>query len=186
MALISGVLIAHLSDRQTDGEKRVKAIAGELRQANAELTSAQANLAEAKRLQAWLGASAKHVDGIVKERDALSWTPALRRIVATAGDGIQLREVRARRGSDEIGTWTILVGGISSGSAPRAVADSFRTALERELGGVFDGGVTARFERLDDATESAADGRTDGQAVFTIVATIDVTEGAGAKRKKGA
>jgi CheY-like chemotaxis protein len=115
----------------------------------------------------------EQVSRIEKEREEPSWVPALRSVVSSAGRGIQLREVRGREVQGDAKTWKLQIGGISTGVAPRAVADDFRQELQRNLDAAFPGRVSTRFERLDDLPEEAPVGSGERRGGFAIIATID-------------
>lgn len=110
---------------------------------------------------------------IEKEREEPSWVPAVRSVVSSAGRGIQLREVRGREIQGDAKTWKLQIGGISTGVAPRAVADDFRQELQRHLDAAFPGRVSTRFERLDDLPEEAPVRSGERRGGFAIIATID-------------
>ena len=130
-------------------------------------------------------ARAQHVERIGKERDAAGWAPVIQSIVKCAETGIELRDIRARGGSGAEQAWSLRVGGVSKGAAPRTVADRFRLALERELGEEFPGRVKARFERLDELPASATALPDERQGAFTIMVTIGVAPLAEAKSGEG-
>ena len=172
LAVLSLVLAAILFTRYLDCRRRVREISGELRDRNAQWAAISASLSDARKALPHFKRIADHADRIAKERDAPSWTPALRGLVACAGAGIQLREVRAREVSGDARAWELHVGGVSTGATPRALADRFRLALQRELSRAFQGSVSTRFERLDDLPDSASGQPEERQGTFAIVATI--------------
>ena len=87
-----------------------------------------------------------------------------------------MHEVRAREEFGGAKMWTLLVGGVSTGSAPRAVAENYRLAVQRELDRIFHGNVNIRFERFEELPDlpSAAPG--DRRGLFTINAAIRFNE----------
>jgi hypothetical protein len=185
MAGLSIALAVVLANRFVDGRKRVDAVSAELRQLNAEWATASARLAEARNAEAWFDAFAEHAVRIENERDLPRWAPALRSVVACAGAGIQLREVRARRESGDAATWALNVGGVSTGAAPRTVADQFRLALQRELQRWSSGAVTTRFERIEELPDSASPGASRRSEAFAIMAKISFVEPPEAAIEKG-
>ena len=166
-------------------QRRAKALANELRLLNAEWASTSPQLSEARRLQAHFTARAHQVERVAKERDSASWTPVIRGIVKCAGTGIELRDIRALGGSGDEQTWTVQIGGVSKGGVPRTVADRFRLALQQELDGVFEGRVKTRFERLDDLPDAESALPEERREIFTIIATIGVTNQAEGKSGEG-
>lgn len=183
--VVAAGLAGILGDRYLRSQKRAKALASELRLLNAEWANSSTQLGEARRLEAHFKARAHQVERVAKERDSASWTPVIRGIVKSSGTGIELLDIRARGGSGDEQRWTVQIGGVSKGGVPRTVADRFRLALQQELEGAFQGSVKTRFERLDDlpdADSTLPEGR---RGIFTIIATIGVTNQAEGKSGEG-
>ena len=185
-AAFSVVLAAILFTRYLDCRRRVTEISGELRERNAQWAAVSANLGDARKALPHFRKIADNADRIAVERDAPSWTPALRGLVACVGAGVQLREVRAREVPGDALTWTLHVGGVSTGATPRAVADCFRMALQRELSKAFQGNVSTRFEHLEDLPDSPSGQPDERQGAFAVVATIGFDAQPKAEGKDGA
>lgn len=124
--------------------------------------------------------------GISADRAKPRLAPALRSVVDSAGLQIQLREVRAQEKSGDEKMWTLLVGGISTGLAPRAVAERYRADLQREFDRIFHGGVSIRFERFEDLPDSPSALPRARSGAFTILATIRFGAETKAESEEGA
>ena len=106
------------------------------------------------------------------DRAKPKWAPALRSLVATAGTGIQVREVRASEEAGDTTKWMLAVNGVATGAAPRTVAERYRLVVERNLVLMFGTGVAVRFERFDELPEEPSATAEDRRGTFRIVATI--------------
>lgn len=109
-------------------------------------------------------------DRIAIERNSPKWTSALWAVASAVGEGIELRGVELRGANDLAGGCTFQIDGVSTGKAPRAVAEHLREDIETKLTQHFDGSlVTARFARLDVEPESDATATDRRTAAFSII-----------------
>ena len=109
-------------------------------------------------------------DRIAIERNSPKWTSALWAVASAVGEGIELGGVELRGANDLAGGCTFRIDGVSTGSAPRAVAEQLRKDIEAKLTRHFDGSqVTARFARLDVEPESDATATDRRTAAFSII-----------------
>src|SRR6185436_1294288 len=99
---------------------------------------------------------------------------------------IQLREVRASEKIGDEKMWTLLAGGVATGPAPRVAAEHYCADLQRDLGRIFQGGVSVRLDRFEDLPDPASASPGGRQGAFAIIATIRFEETAGPDGKEGA
>ena len=180
------VLVAFLWHRFGDARDRADAASAKRQAVETEWTAISQKLQDAIAKRSKIKKAQSALAGISADREEPRWAPALQSIVVCAGPEIQLREVRSREKLGDEKVWTLLVGGVSTGSAPRIVVDRFRADLQREFDRIFRSGVSIRFERFEDLPDlpSALPGSRRG--IFTIQATIRFDEKTGTRSKEGA
>lgn len=173
------------SSRYLERQRSVSTLSAELQLLDAEWAATSNTLSEAREAQRKFEALAASLDRLRTESNSPSWTPALRAVKACEDSGIQLQEVRARRATESANTWTLVVGGISTGPVPTTVADRFRLALKRELEGKIHATVTADFQRLENLPEASSHQAGERQGVFTIHTTIRYTDNESSGMREG-
>ena len=142
----------------------------EVARLEAEWNSLSARSKEAEPLRQRYEVFLSQVQRIEKEDHAPGWTPVLRILTGLKNPGIEFRGVSV--GGTGKGSWLLRVDGVTTGTAPRIVADGFRQALQREMETVFKLEAPCQFDRL--AEESAPDSATASspRAAFTLTATF--------------
>jgi hypothetical protein len=128
---------------------------------------------DARAIEPRVRASLTKATDVENELNADKWTAALRGIAVSSGPGIELRAIYPIRKVEDPRPCGLRIDGVAFGRAPRAVADLFRVALERELRTSFHGDPTCRFDRLEDMPETA--NPDDRGATFTISAPVGAT-----------
>ncbi len=113
---------------------------------------------------------------VAEEMGAKGWTPALRVILGSLGPDVELHGVGASRAADDPQASILHIQGIATGVAPRMIADHFRERLQRELERQFHGGVTARFEQLEDKPVLPSTPADKQKTIFAIGTTIGRAE----------
>jgi hypothetical protein len=171
-ALASIAASAGLGIQSLKARDRVAALGNEFQRIDAEWKIVSEHLSQAMSAQPHLEAYAAQAERIASQTDELRWAPALRSLIATAGDGIRLSEIRIAEVAGEHPSWTLRVGGVAAGAAPRRGADFFRTEVQRLLAEVLGRRVAVRFEMLEDLPDLAAAPKGGAQATFVIVAKI--------------
>ena len=121
-------------------------------------------------------------DGLVgHECDRASWSTALQGIVASTNEGIQLREIRARRAAGGSNGWSLRIVGRLNGTASLTEADTFRIDLQRALEKAFGAKVTARLVQAAQSGNSS----NSAAAEFTIETAIAAGEKPSGVRESG-
>lgn len=180
------VLAAALWIRYSSVRERIAAAATERLLLDAEWTVVSRDLQDAATAQSKMEEARRQLAVVSADRARPRWAPALRSFVPNALTGIQLHEVRAGEDANDPKRWTLVVGGVATGAAPRAVADRYRLTVERNLARTFGSGVKIVMERFEDLPDPPS---TDGDArrgTFKIIATIHLDDQAEPKSKEGA
>lgn len=148
-------------------------LAGELRTLDREWAGVSAALDKARVVKADFERSLRGTMSARAEFDGKDrWTPALRSIVTSAGEGIELRAIQVLKKPDDPRADGLRIEGVAVGPEPRVIADEFLQALQRELRRHFPAAGPGQFERLEDDPEPPADDSEQWKANFTITAPI--------------
>ena len=169
------VLAAALGKRHLRLRKLNDALSAEVLRVERESAVASAKLDDARRVEVRVLAASRKVRDLEQELDGDKWTAALRSIAVSTGAGIELRAIRAVRNPGDLRPCALQLDGLSIGPEPRANADQFRQALERELRKNFGSGEPCRFERLEVEPEMPSADPAQLRATFTITAPFGAT-----------
>lgn len=180
---VCAVLAAALCGWYLNLRWRTKTLAAQVRRLDERWAIVSSDLEAARNVQTRYEAFLNRAERVVEEGNAKRWTPALRSIAVSGGTGIELRGIRMVESSDHSHTYSLQIEGVSTGSAPRAIADRFLQTLQSELGRQFQVAEPGRFERLEDQAETPAASGDERKATFTITTTIALTEAATAESK---
>jgi hypothetical protein len=180
------VLAGGLWKRYSEARDRVDAAVAHQLALDEEWKATSQELQKAVATQSKVELTRTQLAGISADRAKPRLAPALRSVIESAGLQIQVREVRAQEKFGDERMWTLLVGGIATGLAPRAVADRYRADLQREFDRIFHGGVSVRFDRFEDIPESPSALPRARSGAFTILATIRFGEETKVESEEGA
>jgi CheY-like chemotaxis protein len=157
--------------------ERTSALSGELGALEMQWAVVSKRRQAAEAARATSEVSLQQAKSLAGERVAPRWAAALRSMATAVSDGIALQHVQARGEAEDPGACDLRIDGVCTGREPRSTADQFRQLLETNLRQLLGrDGMTARFERLEEDTDSTSASPDVRRAAFTIVAATGAKE----------
>jgi hypothetical protein len=179
------IVMAALLNQYWDAQDRIAGTLAKHRTLEAELAAVQPELQQARELQSRIQAIRNPTGAISSEQAQARWSPPLRSVMACAGPDIKVSEVRAKEEPGDARTWTLLVSGVSTGRAPRKVADSYRLALQRDLDQIFQRSVNIQLTEFEEAPDPTPAAAAERHGRFTILATVRFADPGATQGKAG-
>jgi CheY-like chemotaxis protein/Tfp pilus assembly protein PilN len=167
MVAVAGLL--YTGYRQAE-ERRV-AVSNELQRAQVTWEAVSGDLEKARQDGERAEKFTERARRVTNECARLQWSSALQRIAACTPAHVQLQDIRLRQVGNSGDAWSLRIEARCPGT--RLDANAFRCDIQQALGTVFNYGVNARIEQMEEVPADAAGGPA---VTFTIVAAIASAE----------